>query len=433
MSNLMRRMLVSALAGLMVFLLSAPVLAADLRLQQNARVAVVGDSITEQKLYSLYIELYLTACQPQLNTTVCQWGWGGERAEGFARRMDHDLFPYKPDVVTTCYGMNDGQYRPYEASIGDYYEKHMRQIVSALKARSATVIVGGPGVVDTRYFRPRPGFSADGYNQNLGELNKIARRIAEDNGMPHADVHAAMLWAMEKGKAALGEEYAVGGRDGVHPGKNGHLVMAYAFLKAMGFDGNLGTIVVDMNGQSSADGGHKVLSSEGGRIEVESTRYPFCFTGNDQDDNQTKSILPFVPFNRELNRLTLKVRNAESERVNVTWGKESREFSRAELEERINLAEAFVPNPFNPHFAKVESMARDKENFETQMIKHTITRFAWLKNEFKEDTDVSRSLDNIQERLWAKQQERANDVKAAVVPVKHTIVIEAAKEEETSD
>ncbi len=28
------------------------------------------------------------------------------------------------------------------------------------------------------------------------------------------------------------------GRDGVHPDRNGHLVMAYAFLKALGCDGN---------------------------------------------------------------------------------------------------------------------------------------------------------------------------------------------------
>src|ERR1043166_367160 len=74
---------------------------ADLILKKGQRVAVVGDSITEQKLYSRYIELYLTACLPELELHVVQLGWGGETAPGFAGRMNNDLLPWKPDVVTT--------------------------------------------------------------------------------------------------------------------------------------------------------------------------------------------------------------------------------------------------------------------------------------------------------------------------------------------
>src|SRR4030095_11135508 len=83
-------------------------------LKKGQRVAIVGDSITEQKLYSRYIELYLTACLPELELQVIQLGWGGEPARGFAARMNNDLLPWKPDVVTTCYGMNDGGYRAFD-------------------------------------------------------------------------------------------------------------------------------------------------------------------------------------------------------------------------------------------------------------------------------------------------------------------------------
>ena len=37
-------------------------------------------------------------------------------------------------------------------------------------------------------------------------------------------------------------------RDGVHPAANGHLIMAYAFLKGLGCDGNVGTITLDLAG-----------------------------------------------------------------------------------------------------------------------------------------------------------------------------------------
>src|SRR5262245_19296942 len=87
-------------------------------LKKGQRVAIVGDSITEQKLYSKYIETYLTVCLSDLQLHVIQLGWSGETAPGFAGRMNNDLLPWKPDVVTTCYGMNDGGYRAYEESIG---------------------------------------------------------------------------------------------------------------------------------------------------------------------------------------------------------------------------------------------------------------------------------------------------------------------------
>src|ERR1043166_6223778 len=254
---------------------------ADLILKKGQRVAVVGDSITEQKLYSRYIELYLTACLPELELHVVQLGWGGETAPGFAGRMHNDLLPWKPDVVTTCYGMNDGGYGPFKEEIGKRYHAAMADIVARLKKSGAVVVVGSPGAVDSKYFR-NGGEPARVYNETLGRLRDIARELATKEGQRFVDVIAPMLSAMEKGKAALGETYDVGGKDGVHPGPNGHLVMAFAFLKAMGLDGQIGTITVDMKSAATASGGHKVVSSEPGKVDLESVRWPFCFSGDEK-------------------------------------------------------------------------------------------------------------------------------------------------------
>ena len=94
---------------------------------------------------------------------------------------------------------------------------------------------------------------------------------------PFADVHDQMILAMLRAKPQLGAEYPVCGRDGFHPSPNGQLVMAYAFLKALGCDGQLGTIMLEWGGAAQAAGGHKVLASTGGRLQLESTQYPFCF------------------------------------------------------------------------------------------------------------------------------------------------------------
>ena len=152
-------------------------------LKKGHRVAIVGDSITEQKLYSKYIELYLTACLSDLDLHVIQLGWSGETAPGFANRMNNDLLPWKPDVVTTCYGMNDGGYRAYDESIGKRYAASMTDIVGRLKKIGATVVVGGPGAVDLNFFK-NPNTKPEVYNNNLSQLSGLAKKLAETEGSP---------------------------------------------------------------------------------------------------------------------------------------------------------------------------------------------------------------------------------------------------------
>lgn len=414
------------LVGFVGVLALAPwaVQAQGLLVKPGSRVAVVGDSITEQKQYSRNIEMYLMICLPELKAHVMQFGWSGETAGGFVRRLNNDLLPFNPNLVTTCYGMNDGRYTAFTPDIGKGYEVPMRDIVDRLKKAGVTVLVGSPGAVDTKTFRKDPA-QAKVYNENLAQLRDIAKKAAAEAGMPFANVHDALIGSMAKAKEALGENYDVCGGDGVHPGANGHLVMAYAFLKGMGCDGDLGSIAIDLKGQSSAANGHKVLSSAGGKVEVESSRYPFCFFGDEKSSGSTRSILPFVPFNQDLNRLTLVVKNLDAARAKVTWGKASKEFAKADLEKGINLAAEFLDNPFCPEFQRVEALVRQKQEFETMMIKSFITNFPSLTRNLGEDAEAKAALETLRTRLWATEDKHHATVLAAVKPVKHTILVEA--------
>jgi len=87
---------------------------AKLLLKKGDRLAICGDSITEQKMYSRIMEDYLTVCVPELGITVRQYGWSGERAPGFLARMTNDCLRFHPTIATTCYGMNDHEYHAYE-------------------------------------------------------------------------------------------------------------------------------------------------------------------------------------------------------------------------------------------------------------------------------------------------------------------------------
>jgi lysophospholipase L1-like esterase len=392
-------------------------------LKKGDRVAIVGDSITQQKKYSKFIELYLLACVPELELTMYQFGWSGERAPGFAGRMENDLIPWKPTVVTTSFGMNDGSYRPYSEAIGKKYEDGTSRIQARCKALGARMIVGGPSPVDTDTWRNQTPEADVYYNENLGKLSGIAGRLASANGFVFAGLHPLMMKVMKDAKAANGNKYHVCGSDGVHPWDNGHLVMAYAFLKAMGLDGAIGTVTVDMAGKSTVTEGHRVLSSAAGKVELESSRYPFCFSGKEKDPRGTSSILPFLPFNQDLNRFLLVVKNLPGASADVTWGTSTKTFTKAELETGINLAEAFLDNPFVKPFQHLERIVARKQYRETKNIKGIITNISYLHKEFPKDKDMLEATEVLRSKLLELNAKDAAAARAAVKPVTHTIKV----------
>src|SRR6266850_1671909 len=247
-------------------------------LKRGDHLAICGDSITEQKMYSRLMEDYLTMCVPELEVTVRQYGWSGERAPGFLARMTNDCLRFKPTIATTCYGMNDHEYRAYEERIGDTYRQNSTAIIESFKANGVRVVQGSPGCVGKM-----PGWvkSASGgvedLNLNLCHLRDIGIEIAEKENVRFADVFWPMITAGVEARAKYGTNYAIAGKDGVHPGWAGQTVMAYAFLKSFGLDGEIGTFTVDLKDQTAtASKGHEIVSSGKGEYQIKSSRYPFC-------------------------------------------------------------------------------------------------------------------------------------------------------------
>ena len=399
----------------------------------SARVAVIGDSITEQKLYSKYVECWLLACSGLTDVQVMQFGWSGEKADGCAKRAANDLAVFHPTVATLCYGMNDGGYQAWKPEIGATYEANMRKVLDRLReAGVQTVVVGSPGAVDTHFFRPgqtmgdQPANVA--YNDTLAHLRDIDRELATERGLRFADVHAAMTDAMRKANEARGPKYDVCGGDGFHPGPNGQLLMAYAFLKGLGVDGGIGTITVDATkGTATATAGHAIRgtrrAADGTTVDLESRRWPFCFEGDGTSSSSTRSILPFVPFNDDLNRYVLTVSHLESPRAKVTWGGESKEFARAQLEKGVNLAAEFGRTPFDEPFAALTAAVAEKQAYETMMIKQIITDFRQIPG-IGDDPEAQAAATLLADRLMRRWQQLETKVRERLVPVNHSLTIE---------
>lgn len=403
---------------------SAPAAAAE-ALKANDHVAIIGDSITEQKLYSLYMESYLLMCQPVSGLTATQFGWSGEVAPGFLNRMNHAFVPFKPSVATTCYGMNDGGYSPMDPAKAKRYRDAQTAIVQNMKKNGVRfIVVGSPGAVDFDKFRNDPKL-AEMYNKTLGELRDIAKEVATAEGVAFANVFDAMINAMGPAKAKYGKQYHVCGGDGFHPDQNGHLIMAYAFLKGLGIDGSIGTITVDLaSDKATATDGHKVISAKAGVVEIESSRYPFCFYGDPKSPSATAGIIEFFPFNEDLNRYQLVVKSPGADKLKVTWGTQSKVFSAADLTKGINLAAEFIENPFSVPFREVQQRIAQKQAMETPLIKTLIQNLPAYANMLPDEKELISRLGGA---LVQKNKAAREEVAASVKPVKHTIKIEAVQ------
>ena len=387
---------------------------AALLIKTGDRLAICGDSITEQKMYSRAIETYLTACTPHLDVEVRQYGWGGETAEGFLGRMTNDCLRFSPTLATTCYGMNDHRYTTYSESNGKWYISNQQAIVRAFKAAGARVVLGSAGCVGSKV--PWAKGSSEDMNLNLLQFRNHDIQIASDENVGFADVFWPMFTAGHAATLKYGDGYNIAGGDGVHPGWSGHLIMAYAFLKSLGLDGDLGTFTVDLAaGKAEATSGHSVVGFNNGELQVKSTRYPFCApTADVAKDDNIRSAWTLVPFNEELNRLRLVVRHASDKNYKVTWGAETRTYSGEQLGKGINLAAEFIVTPFNDAFKKVDDAVGKKQSYETRQIK---TLFHG--EEGKADMTMTAAL---------TEKARAPLVTAvhkAMVPITHTVKIEA--------
>jgi lysophospholipase L1-like esterase len=210
--------------------------ASPFALHDGDRVVFYGDSITDQRLYTTFVETYIITRFPGMNVSFVHSGWGGDRVTGggggpIDRRLARDVLAYKPTVVTVMLGMNDASYQPFKQPIFDVYARGYQHLVESLKSNlpgvRITLIVPSPFDDVTR----KPTFEG-GYNQVLIRYGEFVRSLASKEGATVADLNTTVVAALKKAHEIDPTRAQELIRDRVHPGPGGQLLMAEALLKA---------------------------------------------------------------------------------------------------------------------------------------------------------------------------------------------------------
>ncbi len=205
-------------------------------LKHNDRVVFYGDSITDQRLYTTFVETFAVTRFPDRKFTFIHSGWGGDRVTGggggdINLRLDRDVFAYKPTVVTIMLGMNDASYRAFDENIFSTYSTGYQHIVERIKkeAPNARVTLIQPSPFDDV---TRPPTFPGGYNAVLVRYGGYLKELAQRSGLDTADLNTYMVDAVKRAFEADPINAVKLNQDRVHPGPGGQLLMAAALLKA---------------------------------------------------------------------------------------------------------------------------------------------------------------------------------------------------------
>jgi lysophospholipase L1-like esterase len=325
------------LAGL-AFLAAAPTVSAQsFFLKKGDVVVVMGDSITEQRLYSNYLELWSQTRFPSYNLVFRNVGIGGDRSTGGNARFKRDVLTHKPTVLTVDFGMNDGNY-----NLGDFnekaygvYMKGLQGIADQAKAANIRVAWITPQPVEHN-----PGSPQEAYNKTLEKFSAGVKEIAEKNGGATGvtSVFADQFhpyWAVIQKAREGGEKGRITGGDAVHPGPAGQALMAASILKGLHFPREVSSVSIDADGKTDSKRATvtAVEVKDGGvRFQREDKALPFF-------PESAKGILKHAPLLEEMNHYGLQVKGLKAGKYAVKLGgTKVAEYTAEELAAGVNLA-----------------------------------------------------------------------------------------------
>ncbi len=220
-----------------------------LYLKDGDNVCFYGDSITEQRFYSVDVETFVRTRFPNLHVKFVNSGVGGDKVTGgwagrIDPRLERDVFPFKPNVVTIMLGMNDAQYRTFEPRIFEVYSNGYEHIIQSLQKhlRGVRIVLIEPSPYDDVTVPPK---FPDGYNAVLLRYSAFVRQLAAEHRLPYVDLNTPLVDVMKKAQTenpGLAHQVIP---DRIHPSPAGELVMAQALLQAWQAPATVTAVTID--------------------------------------------------------------------------------------------------------------------------------------------------------------------------------------------
>jgi lysophospholipase L1-like esterase len=213
-----------------------------MKLTQHDKLLMIGDSITDcgrkqpigeglndalGRGYVAQVNALLGAVYPHLSIRVVNMGTSGNTVRDLKARWQTDVLDQNPDWLSIMIGIND-VWRQYDLPqmvethvYIEEYEATLKELVATTRPRLKGLVLMAPF-----YIEPN---RQDPMRATMDRYGQVVRKVAAEHDALFVDTQAAF-------DKVLAHYYpATLAWDRIHPSQTGHMVIARAFLEAIGF------------------------------------------------------------------------------------------------------------------------------------------------------------------------------------------------------
>lgn len=336
-------------------------------LRNNDTICLIGDSITHSGPYHSYVFVYYATRFPQMRLKFINCGLSGDSASGMMGRLKKDVFSNNATVATLSAGMNDvsrGLYSqtkvPEDAENSkrkaiDGFKNNVQRISDALTEKGVRQIFITPTIYDENFESPVE--SLRGVNGALGECSDFVIALGKNRNIPVVDLWHPMNEINTKHQQA-DSAFTLIGKDRIHPGPMGHLVMAYLFLNQISAPQDVWRLSIDAKSkkvleQKNTEASNLTTTPAGLSFSNKEMALPFPLI------EDAKVGYDLVPFISRLNQQVLQTQNLAA--GNYTLNINSTDvgtYSQSDLEKGVNLA-TIPATPQNVLAQKIASLCKE--------------------------------------------------------------------------
>lgn len=208
-------------------------------IQPHSKLLFIGDSITDcdrespvgegAGLGNGYVSLVnalLLAAHPETPIRVLNVGTSGHTVRDLAARWQRDVLDLHPDWLSIMIGIND-VWRQFDTPLQTEGHVSLDEYSATLEKLIQTAQPNLKGLVLMTPFFIEP-CKSDPMRAMMDEYGAVVRQLAQKYGAVFVDTQAAF-------DAVLQHNHPMSiAWDRVHPGTPGHMVLARAFLNAIG-------------------------------------------------------------------------------------------------------------------------------------------------------------------------------------------------------
>jgi len=208
----------------------------------NSKLLMIGDSITDcgrarpvaegtGALGDGYVNLVdelLSAAHPGQRIRVINMGVGGNTVRDLKARWQTDVLDLKPDWLSIMIGINDvWRHFGVESQRQDHvpqseYEQTLDELIRTTLPKLKGLVLMTPYYIEPNHAEPMRAM--------MDRYGEVVKGLAAKYKAVPVDTQAAIDEVLQEvGPLSLAD-------DQVHPNQTGHMILARAFLKAVGYE-----------------------------------------------------------------------------------------------------------------------------------------------------------------------------------------------------